>query len=109
MTMPRETETTLTLSETSFTTHASSLESGFTETGSRPTGISAMSTGLDGLETSKTESRASGVFTANSRVPSGERRTGAVCLPSKFRKVASVAAASHRLEAKEKAATMSSD
>ena len=107
--MPRETETTLTLSETSLTTHASSLETGFTDTGSRPTGISAMRMGFDGLEVSNTESLASGVFTANNRVPSGESRTGVVCFPSKFRKVASVAAASHSLVANEKAATMSNE
>src|SRR5688572_16370248 len=85
-----DTETTLTLSETSFTTHASSLLKGFTETGSMPTGISAMRIGFCGFETSKTESRLSGVFTAKRREPSGERRTGEVCLPSKFTKVCAV-------------------
>src|SRR5688572_25911260 len=72
------------LSETSFTTHASSLLLGFTDTGSIPTGISAIRIGLFGFEISKTERRASGVFTANNRVPSGETRTGLTCFPSKL-------------------------
>ena len=76
----------LMLSETSLTTQASSLFRGFTETGSMPTGISARRRGLDGWETSKTETRASGVFTAKSRVPSGESRIGLVCFPSKLTK-----------------------
>jgi len=46
-----------------------------------------MRMGFCGLETSKTESRLSGVFTANKRVPSGESRTGLVCLPSKLMKL----------------------
>src|SRR6266478_2520531 len=87
VTMCRETETTLMLSETSLTTHASSLLSGLTETGSMPTGISAMRIGFPGLETSKTDSRESGVLTAKSRIPSGERRIGLVCLPSKLMKL----------------------
>src|SRR2546425_4021652 len=82
----RETEITLMLSETSFTTHASSLLSGWTETGSRPTGISAIRIGFWTRETSKTETRLSGVLTANRREPSGERRTGLVCLASKLTK-----------------------
>src|SRR6185369_272778 len=106
--MPRETDTTLMLSESSFTTHASSLFRGFTDTGSRPTGISAMRMGFEGLEVSNTESRASGVFTANSRVPSGESRTGAVCLPSKLTKVASVGAA-HSVWANEQAVPKSNE
>lgn len=109
VTMPRETETTLTLSETSFTTHTSSLFSGFTETGSMPTGISATRIGFEGFDVSNTESRASGVLTANSRVPSGESRAGAVCLPSKLTKVGSVSAASHSIEAKEQAATIGNE
>jgi hypothetical protein len=61
-----------------------------------------------GLEVSNTESRESGVFTANSRVPSGESRTGAVCLPSKLTKVASVGA-EHSVGANKEAAPMSND
>src|SRR5436853_4638016 len=87
VTIWRETDTTLMLSETSLTTHASSLLSGFTETGSTPTGISAMRIGFPGLETSNTESRESGVLTAKRRIPSGERRIGLVCLPSKLTKL----------------------
>src|SRR6266496_2566772 len=82
--MRRETDTTLTLSETSLTTQISSLSRGVTETGSTPTGISAMRKGLNGCVTSNTESRVSGVLTAKSRVPSGERLMGRVCLPSKL-------------------------
>src|SRR5205814_1715131 len=37
-----------------------------------------------GFDTSKTESRPSGVFTAKSRVPSGDRQIGRVCCDSKF-------------------------
>src|SRR6476469_5650093 len=74
------------LSDTSFTTHTSSLFSGLTDTGSIPTGISAISTGLPGFDTSKTDKRESGVLTAKRRVPSGERRIGLVCLPSKLTK-----------------------
>src|SRR5437899_4952346 len=87
VTIVRETETTLMLAETSLTTQASSLLSGLTETGSTPTGISAIRIGFPGLETSKTESRESGVLTAKSRMPSGERRIGLVCLPSKLTKL----------------------
>src|SRR3954470_7977562 len=87
MTACCETETMLTLSETSFTTQASSLLMALTETGSTPTGISAMRIGFFGLETSNTERRLSGVFTANKREPSGERRTGDVCLASKLTNV----------------------
>ena len=76
----------LTESETSFTTHASSFEIAFTDTGSIPTGISRIKTGAGfaGFDTSKTESRPSGVFTAKRRVPSGERQMGRVCCDSKF-------------------------
>jgi hypothetical protein len=66
------------------TAHTSSLLRELTETGSRPTGISAIRRGLDGFVTSKTETRASAVLTAKSRVPSGESRIGLVCAPSKF-------------------------
>src|SRR6516165_5207732 len=59
ITTPRETDTTLTLSDTSFTTHASSLFTALTDTGSTPTGISAIRNGLSGCDTSNTESRAS--------------------------------------------------
>ena len=80
VTMPAATETTLTESETSLTTHASSFETALTETGSIPTAISRIKTGaaFDGLETSKTESRPSGVLTAKRRVPSGDKQTGRV-------------------------------
>ncbi len=74
----------LTLSDTSFTTQASSLSRALTETGSRPTGISAINRGFEGWVTSKTDNRASGVLTAKSRVPSGDSRTGLVCLLSKL-------------------------
>src|SRR5687767_5039477 len=85
--MRRDTETMLMLSDTSFTTHASSLLRGFTDTGSIPTGISAIRIGLLGLEMSNTDNRASGVFTAKSRVASGETRIGLTCLPSKLTKL----------------------
>src|SRR4030095_14857332 len=71
----------------------SSLSRAFTDTGSSPTGISAIRIGLSGLDTSKTERRLSGVLTANKRVPSGERRMGLVCLPSKLTKLCADAAA----------------
>src|SRR5215210_2592698 len=85
--MRRDRETTLMLSETSFTTQTSSSVNGATETGSMPTGISAVKIGLSGLETSNTDSRLSGVLTANSFVPSGESRIGLICLPSKLTKL----------------------
>ena len=86
VTTPAATETTETELESWFTTHASSFETALTETGSSPPAISRMSTGagLVGLDTSKTERRASGVFTTKSRVPSGERQTGRACCASKF-------------------------
>src|ERR1035441_5499784 len=74
-TIPCETETMLTLLETWLTTHTSSPVRGFTETGPSPTGIWASKLGLAGVVTSNTESDAFGVFTANRRVPSAERRT----------------------------------
>src|SRR5450755_942963 len=84
--MPFETERILTLSDTWLTTQASSLLLGFTftDTGSIPTGISASSAGAEGLVRSKTETRESGVFKANSRVPSPDMRIGLVCAPSKL-------------------------
>src|SRR5687768_11056230 len=82
--MPRETETMLTLSESWLTTHASSFVRGLTDTGSRPTGISAIQTGAVGMETSNTERALWAVLTANRRVPSGDKRTGLVCAPSKL-------------------------
>src|SRR5688500_6650968 len=85
--MRRETDTILMLSDTSFTTHASSAFRGLTETGSIPTGISAIRTGLFGFEISKTARRASGALTANNGVPSGETRTGLTCFPSKLTRV----------------------
>src|ERR1700691_3435679 len=88
VTIPLETETTLTLSDTWLTTQASSLLVGFTftETGSIPTGISTVNLGAAGLVRSKTETRASGVLTANRRAPSGDMRIGLVCAPSKMTK-----------------------
>src|ERR1035441_10088868 len=59
VTMPCETETMLTLSDSWLTTQASSSVRGFTETGSMPTGISTISAGLDGFEMSKTDTRVS--------------------------------------------------
>src|SRR5437868_3373485 len=44
-TSPCDSETMLTLSDTELTTHTSSLVRALTDTGSRPTGISAVSTG----------------------------------------------------------------
>src|ERR1039457_919281 len=76
----------LTLLETWLTTPASSLGRGFTETGPSPTGIWASKLGLPGVVTSNTESEAFGVFTANKRVLSAERRTGLVCASSKLAK-----------------------
>src|ERR1017187_4987847 len=84
VTMPCETETMLTLSDSWLTTQASSSVRGFTETGSMPTGISAISAGLDGFEMSKTDTRVSGVFKANRRVPSEDKRMGFVWAPSKL-------------------------
>ena len=57
-----------------------------TGTGSIPTAISRISTGkgFAGFDTSKTERRPAGVFTAKSRVPSGERQMGGVWCDSKF-------------------------
>src|SRR5579863_5723495 len=88
VTIPFETETTLILSDSWLTTQASSLLCGFTftETGSIPTGISTIREGLDGFDTSKTDTRLSGVFNANSREPSAERRIGLVWAPSKLTK-----------------------
>src|SRR5262249_38752282 len=86
VTIPLETETMLMLLDTWLTTHTSSLFLGFSETGSRPTGISAINTGFAGWVTSNTDNVAFGVLTANKRVPSGERRMGLVCAPSKFAK-----------------------
>src|SRR5580658_1236050 len=64
-----------------------------TETGSMPTGISAINAGLDGVPvqvdevlTQKTDKVPLGVFTANRRVPSAEIRMGLVCAPSKLTK-----------------------
>jgi hypothetical protein len=84
VTIPLETETILTLSDVWLTTQASSAVRGFTDTGSMPTGISAINRGRLGLDKSNTETRASGVSTANSREPSGDNRIGWVWAPSKF-------------------------
>src|SRR5580692_8256161 len=91
VTMPFETETTLTVSDSWFTTQASSLPATpglmLTDTGSIPTGISTSNFGLAGLPGAvrlNTDRVALGVFTANRRVPSAEIRTGLVCAPSKL-------------------------
>src|ERR1700733_3568258 len=78
VTTPSETDTTLTLPETSFTTQASLLVRGFTETGSTPTGISAINAGVAGCVTLKTDNVPFGVLTAKRRVPSADRRIGFV-------------------------------
>ena len=65
----------LTSSESWFTTQASALLSAVTETGSMPTGISAMRVGEAPVR-SKTESRLSAVLTTSSRLPSGVSATG---------------------------------
>jgi hypothetical protein len=83
VTIPRERETMLIVSETWLTTQASSVERGWTETGPIPTGISVSKTGADWV-TSNTESRASGVLTAKRRVPSADNRIGFVWAASKF-------------------------
>src|SRR5580658_7550747 len=86
--MPFETETTLTLSDSSLTTQASSLLATaglmFTDTGSMPTGISAINAGLAGVAKLNTDKVALGVLTTNKRVPSAEIRTGLTCAPSKL-------------------------
>ena len=86
--------TTLTSSERLFTTHASLLLRAATETGSIPTGISAIRTRL-GPVASNTESRLSGVFTTSKRFPSGVIATGCTwlvsnCTKSGFRAVREV-------------------
>ena len=91
--MPRETDTMLMLSDSWLTTHTSSLLRGLTETGSSPTGISAMSVGAHGCERSKTDKRASGVFTANNREPSADTRIGLVSDDSKFANASGLAGA----------------
>jgi len=65
----------LTSSESWFTTHASPDPRTATETGSRPTGISATSRGEVPV-TSNTASWSSAVLTASSRVPSGVIASG---------------------------------
>ena len=77
--------TTLTSSERLFTTHASLLPRTATETGSIPTGISAIRTRL-GPVASNTESRLSGVFTTSKRLPSGVMASGCTWLLSKCAK-----------------------
>ena len=71
-TIPSEMDTMLMLSDSSFTTHTSSLVRALTETGSMPTGISLARTGGIWVML-KIDSRASALFTTNSNVPSGER------------------------------------
>src|SRR5918996_5637851 len=88
--MPAATETTLMLSETWFTTHASSRVRGLTDTGSMPTGTSRNNVRSPDVDTSKTDNRASGVFMAKRRVPSGDSRIGFVCAASKLTKLARV-------------------
>src|SRR5580765_4663607 len=86
VTMPCETETTLTVFETWLATQTSSSLREFTETGPTPTGISAISDGFVGRVTSKTDNDAFSLFTAKSRVVSADRRTGLVCAGSKLAK-----------------------
>ena len=75
-------------SESVFTTHASLSESAATETGSSPTGISAMREALVGAwpVRSNTESRLSGVFTTSRRLPAGVMHAGWTCALSKCTK-----------------------
>jgi hypothetical protein len=70
--------------DTWLTTQTSVLDSGFTETGPNPTGISYSNAGVAGVLTSNTDNELFAVLTANKRVPSAERRTGLVCPSSKF-------------------------
>ncbi len=69
------TSTMLTLSESWFTTHTSPLVRAATATGSRPTGTEPVCVSPS-LPTLKISSRSSGVFTANSWLPSGESASG---------------------------------
>src|SRR5919106_3351991 len=80
----------LMLSETWLATHASSRVRGLTDTGSMPTGTSLNNVRSPDVDTSKTDNRASGVFTAKRRVPSGDSRIGFVCAASKLTKLARV-------------------
>src|ERR1044072_1578050 len=84
VTLPVERSTTLTESDNQLATHASRpFARTATLTGSMPTGISAVRTGVP--DTSwKTESVAFGVLTASSRVPAGVMASGCTCGPSKF-------------------------
>ena len=75
----------LTESDIQLTTHASRLLRAATLTGSKPTGISAVSTG-EPKTNWKTESVALGVLTASSRVPSGVSASGWICGASKLLK-----------------------
>jgi hypothetical protein len=68
--------TMLTLSESWFVTHTSSRVRGCTDTGSRPTGISATRNGDAGTDRSNTLSRPPIVSATNNRVPSAESRMG---------------------------------
>ncbi len=77
-----DTSTTLTLSDRWFTTHTSSSLRAATATGSRPTGTESVWVS-PAPPTSKTSSRLSGVFTAKSRVPDGDRASGRTCPLSK--------------------------
>src|ERR1700677_1164675 len=86
VTIPCDTDTTLTLLETWLTTHATSSLSGFTDTGPSPTGIWTSKLGAPGAVTSNTDKDEFAVFTANRRVPSAESRMGLVCAASKFAK-----------------------
>ncbi len=74
-TLPVESRTTLTLSETVFTTQASSFVRARTDAGSRPTGMLPMRTRFGPLA-SNTSRRSSAVFTARSFDPSGVRSSG---------------------------------
>src|SRR5215213_2163506 len=74
-TLPVARSTMLTESESQLTTQASRSLRAATLTGSKPTGISAVSTGPPGVSW-KTESEAAGVLTASRRVPSGVSASG---------------------------------
>ena len=75
----------LTSSDRLLTTHASLSLSAATDTGSMPTGISAIRRGA-GPVRSNTESRLSGVLTTSSRLPSGVSAAGCTWALSKCTK-----------------------
>jgi hypothetical protein len=70
-----ERSTMLTSSDTLFTTHTSVFVRAATATGSSPTGMESTCVN-PALSTLNTSRRSSGVFTAKSRVPSGDSARG---------------------------------